>query len=670
MKRRIVLVLTVSVVALAAFSGTATATPTAEVRATSGSAASGNATADATTETLDINQELRLTPRRPGEITVVLQYGTPANLVELETTLPSDATVTATDGFSRDDEGYVWDGETADPSVTYRLPANRTRDRSGPRSDGDYLFADPGPWALVKIPQFSASWTWRGGDRVTAVRRTTVPGEGVAGDRMAFLGAHTERRRTANGQTFRLVVPEQASLASSPEDILDSVADASERLRVGTPDDSVVMIAAPTTVEWSVFGLQNGESDFWVRASERVDSANNVWLHELVHTRQEYERTAGTRWFTEGSAVYYAALFTFQQGRVGFDGFSDRLRAGERQSVVLSNPDMWSNDAPYRKGALVAGDIDRRVRLASDGGTLQSVFRALNAREDGATAAEFREIVARASNESVAATTDRHTTTTDSPSMWSSQAHERAFDTAIARLIHEFPRDGSSQHVDGPYRNGTVDGTPVRLATGERLTLDATVTNDGTAAGRYDTRLLVSGVSVDRYRGTVDPGGQTTVPVSHTFRAPGNHTLSFGGARRSVVVRDPVPPTVVGLNATPANPTVGDTLTLAVTVRNGGPVVAVGNVTLGQNGTAVATERVVLTPGERGRLTFQRPVRESGTYRFTVANRTTSVTVRDGGAAGSSLPVDGPGFGAVTAVVAVLLTRLAGRRVRGSEGSR
>ncbi|WP_247007399.1 CARDB domain-containing protein [Halorientalis litorea] len=663
MKRRVVVVCALSVVALAALSGTAVAA-TAEERATNVSV--GNSTVDAATETLEITQELRLTPRRPGEITVALQYGTPDNLVELETTLPPDATVTATDGFSRGDGGYVWDGETADPSVTYRLPANRTRDRSGPRSDGEYLFADTGPWALVKIPQVGASWTWRGGDRVTAARQTTVAGEGVAGDRMAFLGAHTERRRTANGQTFRLVVPEHANLASSPGDIFDSVTDASERLRVGTPDDSVLMIAAPTTVEWSVFGLQTGESDFWVRASERVDSANNVWVHELVHTRQEYEQTAETQWFTEASASYYAALFTLQQGRVGFDAFSDRLRAGERQSVILSDPATWSNDAPYRKGALVAGDIDRRVRLASDGGTLQSVLRALNAREDGATAAEFRRIVARVSDESVAAATDRYTTTTDSPSMWSSQAHERAFDTAIARLIHEFPRNGSGQRVDGLYRNGTVGGDPVRLATGERLTLDATVTNDGTAAGTYDTRLLVSGVSVDRYRGTVDPGAQTTVPVAHTFGSPGNYTLSFGGARRSVVVRDPVAPTVVGLDAAPTDPTVGDTLTLTVTVRNGGPTIAVGNVTLGQNGTAVATERVVLEPGERGRLTFQRPVRASGTYRFTVANQTTSVTVRDGGATDSSLPVDGPGFGAVTAVVAVLVTLLSGRRVRGN----
>jgi len=665
--RRVVVIFALSVVALAALSGSAVAVP-AEERATSASV--GNSTVDATTGTLEINQELRLTPRRPGEITVALQYGTPANLVELETTLPPDATVTATDGFSRGDGGYVWDGETADPSVTYRLPANRTRDRSGPRSDGEYLFADTGPWALVKIPQVGASWTWRGGERVTAARQTTVAGEGVAGDRMTFLGAHTERRRTANGQTFRLVVPEQATLAASPADIFDSVADVSERLRVGTPDDNVLMIAAPTTVEWSVFGLQTGEADFWVRDSEPVDSANNVWVHELVHTRQEYEQTAETRWFTEASASYYAALFTLQQGRVGFDEFSDRLRAGERQSVVLSDPTTWSNDAPYRKGALVAGDIDRRVRLASDGGTLQSVFRALNAREDGATAAEFRQIVTRVSDESVAAATDRYTTTTDTPSMWSSQAHERAFETAIARLVYVFPQDGSGQHVDGPYRNGTVGGIPTRIATGERLTLDATVTNDGTAAGTYDTRLLVSGVSVDRYRGTVAPGAQTTVPVSHTFRSPGNYTLSFGGARRSVVVRDPVAPTVVGLDAAPTDPTVGDTLTLTVTVRNGGPAMAVGNVTLGQNGTAVATERVVLEPGERGRLTFQRPVREPGTYRFTVANRTTTVTVRDDGGTDSSLPVDGPGFGAVTAVVAVLLTVLAGRRVRGSEGHR
>jgi len=57
--------------------------------------------------------------------------------------------------------------------------------------------------------------------------------------------------------------------------------------------------------------VQSGSADLWVQDTEPTDIARNVWLHEYVHTQQSYEADREVEWFTEATATYYAALFTY-----------------------------------------------------------------------------------------------------------------------------------------------------------------------------------------------------------------------------------------------------------------------------------------------------------------------------------------------------------------------
>ena len=124
-------------------------------------------------------------------------------------------------------------------------------------------------------------------------------------------------------------------MREAPRSVLDSLADASNALRVGDRDDEVFVVAAPTSgVQWGVRGYQTGESDLWVRDVEPVDSAENPWVHEYVHTRQDFALDPEMRWFREASASYYAALLTYEQGRVPYDGFSQRIGAGANSSYA------------------------------------------------------------------------------------------------------------------------------------------------------------------------------------------------------------------------------------------------------------------------------------------------------------------------------------------------
>ena len=371
---------------------------------------------------LSTHTELRLTttldrtPDRVGKITATVTAEIPSQFRELTLQLPADARVVSTSGFTRTAADSVeWDSNSNPATVTYRIDADVRSAADQPGAEGTYRFADTANWSLVRIPSVGDISGRIVGNDPEIVRETEIDGPGVAGDQIAYLGPYDRRTRTAHGQTFHLVVPETADLESETSEIFESVTAASDRLRIGDRDDEVLMIAAPTgDVEWAVRGIQTGDSDFWVRADEPVDTPANNWVHEYVHTRQEYTAAADARWITEATATYYAALLTLEADRVEFDRFQRFLAQGEDEpqaSAVMTDPDSWENFANYRKGALVAGDLDRRIRLATDGeASLDTLMRAINNHEGELTAADIAGYIDAIAGETAAEETTAATT--------------------------------------------------------------------------------------------------------------------------------------------------------------------------------------------------------------------------------------------------------------------
>ncbi|GGM67522.1 hypothetical protein J2752_000029 [Halarchaeum rubridurum] len=471
-----------------------------------------------------------LTPETPGEVDATVAYDVPDPVTGLTVSLPSEGTavtVTDTDGFAATaDGGYRWDGETARPTLTLAVDANRTRTRLDAReasaarsatasaasasdagattaepptveptaadgadaSSAGYTFVDTGSWALVPVPRVGTQWRWRGGD-VTLDRETRVDGAGVAGENVVYLGPSETYERRAAGQSLRLVVPAAASLRESPGEILGALVSASRTLAVGERDPTVRLFAAPTGVRWATEGLEYGGSDAWVRADARLDVAADVWVHEYVHTRQAFETTTGTRWLTEASAEYYAAYLALADERIGYDAFRSHLARGTRASVadaVLAEPSTWVASADYRKGALVVGALDRRIQLATDGTrSFADVFARLN---DAGTVTEtdFLDAVASVGGDDVRDAAARYTRTEAVPETWSAADYRRAFGTTPSRITYALGDDGYA--VAGPWRNATAGSVPT-LAVGETLTVRATVRNAGDRAGAYEVAI-------------------------------------------------------------------------------------------------------------------------------------------------------------------------------------
>ena len=525
-----------------------TATGTVDAQSTAGSvdslstAGSVSATSD---DQIRMTTTLDRTPETTGEITATVSFELSSRVTEFTARLPEGVTVTETNGFSAETEQeYVWDERTDEPTVSFRVEADRLVDEEGPLAeDGRYLFADTDEWALVRIPSTGARWSRTGGesDDLEFVRETAIEGPGAAGDRMAFLGDHRIETRTAHGQTFRLVVPEAAELDASVDEIFASLSYASDALRVGERDEELFIVAAPTdSVGWAVRGLQTGSSDMWVQDTEPVDSPLNVWVHEYVHTRQGYEPTDETRWVTEATATYYAALLTLEENRIEFEAFEQYLRQGtdEPQSTaVLSEPSSWENDAEYRKGALVAGELDRQIRVVTDSGASHgSVFRSLNCHDGALSAVEFERYVTDASTTTVGAAATRYTTTDETPAMWSADQHAAAFGQTPARFSFELVDEPIT--VTGPDGSRAVDGTNLTLSTGETLRVELQVTNTGGTVGRYELPFAVESESSTE-SGRLDPGETATHEFSHTFDEPGSYTVAVGNERLEIRVSQP-----------------------------------------------------------------------------------------------------------------------------------
>ena len=501
---------------------------------------------------LSTHTELRLTttldrtPERVGEITATVTAEIPSEFRELSLQLPAGARVISTRGFTQTADGNVeWDGNSDPATVTYRIDATVRSGADQPGAEGSYRFADTANWSLVRIPSVGDINGRIVGDEPEISRETEIAGPGVAGDRIAYLGPYDRQTRTAHGQTFHLVIPEAADLEAEPREIFESVTDAADRLRIGDRDDEVLMIAAPTgEIEWAVRGIQTGDSDFWVRADEPVDTPANNWVHEYVHTRQEYTAAEDARWTTEATATYYAALLTLEADRVEFDRFQRFLAQGEDEpqaSAVMTEPDSWENFANYRKGALVAGDLDRRIRVATDGeASLDTLMRAINSHEGELTAADIAGYIETIGGEAVVEETTAATTTTAVEPMWSRDSHTAAFGAEPARFAFRFADDTplSVNGVDRPL----PDTGNLTVGVNETVSVAVTVENVGGTVGDYELPFRVGGAETVR-TGRLEPGETTTHRFAQRFTEPGSYRIAVDGEELSITVSEDEPTT-------------------------------------------------------------------------------------------------------------------------------
>ncbi|WP_439025541.1 hypothetical protein [Haloarchaeobius sp. DT45] len=387
------------------------ATPAAaETGVTTVESTDGN---DAVERTLTVH----LTPDDPGTVELSARFRVAANVTGLDVALPEGATVVDRDGFELRGGTwtYAWDGETTRPSIRISLDANQ-------KLFNRYNFYDEGSWALVPT-RFPARFFTDGAETYHSWEDDTLPttyradGEGVVGDRMAFLGPHEARTYTTQGRTLTLVVPDAAEVVET-DDVYGTLTYAMDHLDVHHGTRDIRVFAAPDPIRTG--GLQSGNTDMWVHYSSPVNDANNVWVHEYVHTRQRFTTTHKMDWYFEGSADYTTALLTYQEGRIDFEEFYRHVSTDRDATSRLSSESKWTSEyAEYTKGRRVLAALDAEIRQATNGtNTVEDVFYLLNVRGEQVTVANFQQAVVDVSgDESLREWVERYVTTDAVPSV-------------------------------------------------------------------------------------------------------------------------------------------------------------------------------------------------------------------------------------------------------------
>lgn len=644
---------------------------------------------------------LRHLPDRPGEFETELSVDVPDPVTDLELTVDSKADVVSTDGFDHaGDDTYEWTGSTDRPQITFRMPANRTqldhyhRPQQSTRAsssvptralatapelepataaettivsspgDDEYYFVDTGSWGVVPVPTVRLNW-WQTSS-VSVERTAEVAGPGATGGDIAYFGPVTEHTRSAGSESFRLAVPNAVELRESPEDILDSLENASRSLRIGGKNDEVFVVAVPSDdVPWGASGIQYGDSDAWVVADARLDTPRNVWLHEYVHTRQDFMKsadvgtTAETRWLVEAQAEYFAALTALEQKRIEFSDFRRSLREGQRPRYnrgTLADRSTWRDEkTDYVKGPLVFGAIDRELRLETEGErTGQDIVRQLNLREEPVTQDAFLSLLEREGGTELRMFAERHTQTAKTPDSWSVSDHRAAFDQPTALIDYAVADEPIT--VSGSTRDlsRTVDTLPT-IVPGETVTFPIAVENVGERSGTYGATLRVDGTIVDERSDSLEAGDRRVEGVSWTPDSPGRYDVRVGDRRLSLEVRAAASGTVTALAVEPKTIEPGETVTATATVTNDEDRPADATVRFRTPGGVADEVTVALAPGETTTVETALSFDDPGRYEVAAGDRTAVVSVE-----GSALPavVDEavealPGFGVPATLVAL-----------------
>lgn len=353
------------------------------------------------------------TPATSGSIQVTLRYEVTTNVNELCIRVPSEATDLQTTGFNASG-GYCnqrWDGETANPGVSFTLPVE-TRADSAP---GPYVETED--WALARAVVPGKFETYGGGWRYFRKRPTFeestierrvrfAQGAGTVADSVALMGHARTVNWTGTGEQFRVVTPRAGN--TSLERYRSVLSEASRDLLVGNRGN-VTFVALPNDLHaGSALGdvVLVPAGDEWP-----FEYTRQTWIHEYVHTRQR-GIAIGERmsWFIEASASYYDLRLAAQQGELSYQAFREQASATRYPDAVLTNRSTWQNGGvPYERGPQALAALDARIRDATNGTrTFDDVFYLLNRRSGRVSYSEFKRDVATVANQSLDPWLDRH----------------------------------------------------------------------------------------------------------------------------------------------------------------------------------------------------------------------------------------------------------------------
>lgn len=176
--------------------------------------------------------------------------------------------------------------------------------------------------------------------------------------------------------------------------------------------------------------------------------------------------------------------------------------------------------------------------------------------------------------------------------------------------------------------------TPDNVTVGERMTLEANITNAGGEAGTVTVVFERDGSVLKRTEREVQPDGSVTVPLEHQPKSAGEWSIVIEAGDASRTVTIPVQlSTEAAFEITdsvmPSEVVAGKPFVLRATVRNTGSGSGTAAVALQANGETVSEKEVALEAGAKKTVRFTHSESESGSLpvEIVAGESTTSGTI-------------------------------------------
>lgn len=423
-------------------------------------------------------------------------------------------------GFRVEGDALRWDGRSTVARVRYVYEVGPGK-TSGVANVAGLLAAAPDGYV-----------TWRvGGDRRTVFfENPPESGEWDLGSgngtvhhgTYLYLGDRVERTVTADGARIRVVVPAdgdgtpgaaaRARLLRLTARELDVDDDPGAAVGFVVPDAGDPVAA--DGLDLDLAGKAKGQA-FWVREW----AGDATWIHEYVHTNQEYWANDSMRWLTEATAEYYGNLYATRFNASTWTAYERRFRPEVTTDAdargVLSRP--GGRALGYTKGERVVAALDLKIRAATDGNhTLEDVLRRIDRHNTSyarsLTVAGFQRHVEAVAGRSFDRWIDRYVTTEAVPPVPDAPGRYAVLDVASVTLPSTVEADGGlivrvtvTNTDDAPWNRtvgvrvgGSVAERRVRVAAGATRTVAVPLVLDGEAAGLTRVRIRAGLASANR----------------------------------------------------------------------------------------------------------------------------------------------------------------------------
>jgi hypothetical protein len=185
---------------------------------------------------------------------------------------------------------------------------------------------------------------------------------------------------------------------------------------------------------------------------------------------------------------------------------------------------------------------------------------------------------------------------------------------------------------------------PTKVATGEKVTIEAEVRNVNSETDTYNIPLMVDGVADSRKSVTLAPGQSELLTFELTRNHTGSYKISVGNKESILTVEKPSPPDFrfSNLAINPDEVDVCETAVITATLTNIGGSRGSYTVELKIDGITNQTEKLTLTAGANCILCFKVAKGLPGTYKVALGDLSGQFIVKEPAAPVFDIPPSTP----------------------------